>query len=434
MDGLKRSHIFAAAIGNALAFYDFLTYALFAIQIGHAFFPSDSAYGSLMLSLATFGAGFITRPIGAAVLGHYADRAGRRPAMMLCFVLLGSAIALMALIPSYRTIGIAAPLLAVLARMTQGFALGGEVGANTAFLVEAAQDRRRGYVVSWQGASQFIALIVGSLVGVALTALLSPSQLETYGWRIAFLLGAATVPFGYWMRSRLPETVHAARAEIGDFAQSTTHSEQLRIVRRHARVIVLGIIVLASSTIGTYSFGYIVTYAQNTLHLSARSGFIGELANYLVTVPTVLLGGYLSDRYGRWPVNVWSNLAFLVAIYPVFAWVASKPSADTLVLGMMLLGVLSAFLNASFIAGLAEALPPNVRASGFAIVYSVAIAAFGGTTQLVITWLIHITGSALAPAWYLIGATAVGQVALLLFPETAPVRQQRYSAAAASVR
>lgn len=432
MDGLKRSHVFAAALGNALAFYDFVTYALFAIQIGHTFFPSSSAYGSLMLSLTTFGAGFITRPIGAVVLGRYADRVGRRPAMMLCFLMLGGAIGLMALIPSYRAIGIAAPLLALLARMTQGFALGGEVGANTAFLTEAAADQRRGYIVSWQGASQFIALFAGSLVGVALTARLSPWQSESYGWRIAFLLGAATVPFGYWMRSRLPETLHAPHTPSGGLVKPGTQSEPLHSVRRHARVIVLGLIVLATSTVGTYIFTYIVTYAQNALHLPARIGFIAELANYLVAIPITLLGGYLSDRYGRRPINIWGNFAFLVAIYPVFVWVAAKPSAVTLVLGMALLGALGNVSFGSFITGLAEALPQNIRGSGFATVYSVAIAAFGGTTQLVVTWLIHVTGSALAPAWYLVGATAVGQVALMLFPETAPVCQGRNARADAT--
>lgn len=427
MGGLKRSHVFAAALGNALAFYDFLTYALFAIQIGHTFFPSSSAYGSLMLSLATFGAGFVTRPIGAVVLGRYADRVGRRPCMMLCFLMLGGAIGAMAFIPSYRVIGIAAPVLAVLARMTQGFALGGEIGANTAFLAEAAPDRRRGYIVAWQGASQFIALSVASLVGVALTALLSPSRLEAYGWRIAFLIGAATVPFGYWMRSRLPETLQVPQAGSAELAIPGAQPETLRSVRAHARVIVLGLIVLAASTVGTYIFTYIVTYAQTTLHLPARIGFIAELVNYLVTIPAILIAGWLSDRVGRRPINIWGNLAFLIAIYPVFVWVAAKPSAVTLVLGMMVLGALGNVSFGSFCAGLAEALPQNIRGSGFATVYSVAVAAFGGTTQLVITWLIHVTGSALAPAWYLVGATAVGQVALMLFPETAPVCQGPYS-------
>ena len=425
--GVKRSHVFAAALGNALAFYDFLTYALFAIQIGHVFFPSSSAYGSLMLSLATFGAGFVTRPIGAVVLGRYADRVGRRPCMMLCFLMLGGAIGAMAVIPSYRTIGIAAPVLAILARMTQGFALGGEIGANTAFLTEAAPELRRGYIVAWQGASQFIALSVASLVGVALTSWLSSSALEAYGWRIAFLVGAATVPFGYWMRSRLPETLQVSPAGSAAPAHPGKESETLRSVRRHARVIVLGVIVLATSTVGTYIFTYIVTYAQTTLHLPARIGFIAELVNYLVTIPTILIAGWLSDRVGRRPLNVWGNLAFLVAIYPAFVWVAAKPSAFSLVLSMAVLGSLGNISFGAFCAGLSEALPQNIRSSGFATVYSVAVAAFGGTTQLVVTWLIHVTGSALAPAWYLVGATVVGQVALMLFPETAPVRRPQGS-------
>ena len=174
--GLKWQHIAAATIGNALEFYDFLTYAFFSIQIGHAFFPAQSAYGSLMLSLATFGAGFVTRPIGAFVIGNYSDRVGRKPAMMLCFVLIGCAIVGMALTPTYARIGIAAPILAVIARMIQGFSLGGEIGSNTAFLLEAAPVEKRGLIVSWQGASQNLALIAGGLVGVLLTALLPAAR------------------------------------------------------------------------------------------------------------------------------------------------------------------------------------------------------------------------------------------------------------------
>jgi MHS family citrate/tricarballylate:H+ symporter-like MFS transporter len=210
---LQRRHIVAVTLGNALEFYDFVTYAFFSIQIGRAFFPSHSAYGSLMLSLATFGAGFLTRPIGAWVIGNYADRAGRRPAMMLCFVLMGCAIVGMAVIPTYASIGLAAPILAVIFRMVQGFSLGGEIGSNTAYLSEAAAPHNRGFVVSWQGASQNVAVAVGGLVGVALTTLLPAAMLDAYGWRIAFLLGAVTVPFGLWLRKSLPETLHGAQTK-----------------------------------------------------------------------------------------------------------------------------------------------------------------------------------------------------------------------------
>ena len=417
---LKRRHIAAATIGNALEFYDFLTYGFFSIQIGHAFFPTQSAYGSLMLSLATFGAGFVTRPIGAMVIGAYADRVGRRPAMMLCFVMIGCSIVAMALIPPYAVIGLAAPALAVVARMVQGFSLGGEIGSNTAYLLEAAPLNRRGLAVSWQAASQNMALIAGSIVGIVLTTVLPADMLDAYGWRIAFMLGAVAVPFGLWLRSNLPETLEAA--EPAAIAAPAPRPSRMDQARMHWRIIVLGLAVLAAGTIGSYIFSYIVTYAQATLHMPARAGFVAAMCGYAVSVPSALLGGWLSDRHGRRPVNVMGNLAFLVLIYPAFAWIAATRTELALVAGVTVLSAAANFGQGSFYAALAESLPASIRCSGFGTVYSVSIAAFGGTTQLVVTWLIHATGSAMAPAWYLVGATAVGQVAYMLMPESAPVR------------
>ncbi len=427
---LRRRHIAAATIGNALEFYDFLTYAFFSIQIGHAFFPQQSAYGSLMLSLATFGAGFVTRPIGAFVIGNYSDRAGRRPAMMLCFVLIGCAIVGMAVIPTYAQIGVAAPILAVIARMLQGFSLGGEIGSNTAFLLEAAPPDKRGFIVSLQNASQNLALIAGGAVGVLLTIFLPTAALDAYGWRIAFLLGAAAVPFGLWLRTNLPETLHTPEpiAVVPDLGQS-----RVRLAYLHRRVMALGLIVLACSTIASYIFAYIVTYAQATLHMEARAGFIAETLGYVVGIPATLLGGWLSDRYGRRPVNLWGNFVFLVMIYPVFTWITVTRSELALIAGMAVLNVPSNLMWGSFSAALAESLPKSIRGSGFGIVYSVSIAAFGGTTQLVVTWLIHITGSALAPAWYLMGVTALGQIALILMAESAPQRSARALGLAAAL-
>jgi MFS family permease len=416
---LKRRYVAAAIIGNALEFYDFLTYAFFSIQIGHAFFPAQSAYGSLMLSLATFGAGFITRPLGAIVIGAYSDRVGRRPAMMLCFILIGCSIVTMALIPTYAAIGIAAPILAIIARMVQGFSLGGEIGSNTAYLMEVAPTAKRGLIVAWQGASQQIALIMGGSIGILLTAVLPPEALDSYGWRIAFLLGAAAVPFGLWLRTHLPETLHAP--EESPAARIIAPSRWVQ-ASTHWRVIVLGLIVLAGGTIGNYTFNYIVTYSQATLHMSAHAGFIAATAGNLAAVPAVLFGGWLSDRHGRRPINVCGNLLFLVMIYPTFAWIADTRAEFALIVGVTVLSGVSSFIWGSVYATLAESLPKTIRGSGFGIVYSVAIAAFGGTTQLVVTWLIHVSGSAMAPAWYLLGATAIGQIAIMLMRESAPVR------------
>jgi MHS family citrate/tricarballylate:H+ symporter-like MFS transporter len=428
---MQRRHIIAVTAGNALEFCDFVTYAFFSIQIGHAFFPAQSAYGSLMLSLATFGAGFVTRPIGAFVIGNYADRVGRRPAMMLCFVLMGCAIVGMASIPSYATIGIAAPILAVLARMLQGFSLGGEIGSNTAYLTEAAVPQNRGMIVSWQGASQNIAFTAGGLVGVVLTSWMPAASIDAYGWRIAFLLGAITVPFGLWLRSSLPETLRTAAAAPA--ASAAKAESRFALARRHWRIFACGLGYLGSATIGTYIFTYIVTYAQATMHLSARVGFIAASGGNLLGIPVMVLAGWLSDRYGRRPINIWGNLLFLLLIYPTFAWIAASHSESAFITGMIYLNVISGISQASFYANLAESLPKSIRGTGFGITYSLAIAAFGGTTQLVVTWLIHVTGNQIAPAWYLTGAVAIGQIAVMLMPESAPIKLARQPQRQASV-
>jgi MHS family citrate/tricarballylate:H+ symporter-like MFS transporter len=415
---LARRSILAATIGNALEFYDFITYTFFSIQIGHAFFPTHNAYSSLMLSLATFGAGFVTRPIGGIVIGAYSDRAGRRPAMMLSFTLMGAAIVVLALIPSYATIGIAAPILAIIARMVQGFSLGGEVGPTTAYLLEAAPLKRRGLAVSWQGASQGIAATLGGLVGVGLSAVMAPAALDAYGWRIAFLLGAATLPFGLWIRNGLPETLHTPEARREGEAKRT----QLGLARDSSRILILAMFVLAAGTIGTYVLNYTATFAQHTLHMSPNVSFLASTVGSIGGVGAGLFGGWLSDRIGRRPVMIWPSLVHFMLILPIYFWITEARSALALIAGTTILGVLGGAGAGAFYVAVTETLPKRIRGGAFAIVYAVSIALFGGTTQLVITWLIHVTGSPMAPAWYLVGAGAIGLVARWLIVESAPVK------------
>jgi len=207
---IKPRHVAAAVVGNALEFYDFTTFALFATQVGRAFFPSHDPFVSLMASLATFWLGFVGRPIGAVVLGRIADRVGRKPALLLSFSLMGVGLIGLSLIPPYAKIGILAPVLAVSCRLLQGFALGGEVGPTMAYLIEAAPPGKRGLYGSWQSASQSIASLTGAFVGVALSDLLTTQQFDDWGWRAAFLIGALVLPFGLIVRSTLPETLHQA--------------------------------------------------------------------------------------------------------------------------------------------------------------------------------------------------------------------------------
>ena len=412
-EGLTFGAVLGATIGNMLEFYDFVTYSFFATQIGHTFFPSRSEFGSLMLSLATFGAGFVTRPIGAIVIGSYSDRAGRRPAMILSFMMMGIAILVLALTPSYDTIGVAAPVVIILARLTQGFSLGGEVGPTTAYLMEAATAKHRGLAVSFQPASQQIAATAGALVGEILSLTMTSEALDAYGWRIAFLLGAATLPFGLWLRRTLPETLH--RAETPAIAVQGGEG-----VRGNKRLLGLGLLILASGTIITYVTEYMTTYAQHTLHVDAPLAFATTVVSNGIGIAAAFLGGWLADRAGRWPIMVWPQAGALLLTYPIFLWVVDSRNSAALLGGLGLLALIGSIPYSAFYVGLAEGLPKNIRGGAFATIYAVAIAIFGGTAQLVVAWLTEVTGDALAPSWYLLLATAIGLGAMIFMPETAP--------------
>ncbi|HXW69827.1 MAG TPA: MFS transporter [Methylocella sp.] len=413
---LSLRSLFAATLGNMLEFYDFITFSFFAIHIGRAFFPFESHYASLMLSLATFGAGFITRPIGALVIGSYSDRAGRRPAMVLSFAMMGGAIIVLALTPPYDTIGIAAPMLAIAARLVQGFSLGGEVGPTTAYLLEAAPMSRRGLAVAWQPASQQIAATVGSLVGLILSIVMAPEALKAYGWRIAFLIGALTLPLGLWIRGNLPETIHLH--ETGQSA--ARHQDRRRAVQANIRVMALGLLIVASGTIITYVTQYMTTYAENTLHVAPHLAFATTVIANAAGIVAALCGGWLADHLGRRAMMIWPQFVALVMTLPIFLWIVEARSAAALLIGLGILSLINTLPYTAFYAAFAETLPKNIRGSAFATIYALAVTSFGGTAQLVVTWLIHVTDNALAPAWYMLLATFAGLVAMMMMRETAP--------------
>jgi MHS family citrate/tricarballylate:H+ symporter-like MFS transporter len=403
-------HIAAVVMGNGLEFYDFLTYSFFAVYIGRAFFPSNIPSASLLASLATFGVGFFTRPIGAWVIGRIGDRKGRKPAMILSFSLTGIAITGLALTPPHSRIGVAAPVLVIFFRLLQGFALGGEVGPSTAFLLEAAPPERRGFYTSFQSWSQHLSVLISGLVGFGLANILSPQQLQDFGWRIAFLLGVAIVPLGVAMRRSMPETFHAA-----------PHGEcQTNTLRPHLWIAALGALLIASATIGNYISNYMTTYALAILHMPVNAAFAATVVVGLSGVSVDLVSGALSDRFGRKPMMLIPASVLLLLIFPAFYTIEHFRTTATLLVCTAVLAILMSACACPIVVWLTESLPASIRSSGMAVIYAVSIATFGGTTQYVVTWLIKVTGNSLAPAWYWIGAEVVGLIAMSFVRESAP--------------
>ena len=403
-------YVAAVVVGNALEFYDFLTYAFFAVYIGRAFFPASTPTASLLASLGTFGVGFVTRPIGSFVIGRMGDRVGRKPAMILTFSLMGVAITGLALTPPHSMIGAAAPILVIFFRMLQGFALGGEVGPTTAFLLEAAPPERRGFYTAFQAWTQHLSVLISGLVGFTLANILNEQQLQEYGWRIAFLIGTVIVPFGLLVRRSLPETFH-----VTDRAKS----ERVPL-RPYIPVAVIGVILFGSGTIGTYISNYMTTYAIATLHMPAKIAFAPTVVVGFCGVAFDLVSGALSDRFGRKPVMLVPGVLLLASIIPAFQVISHFRTMAALVGATAVLSILLDLSVNPMVTWLTESFPASIRSGGVAMVYAFAIATFGGTTQYTVTWLIKATGNPLAPAWYWAGAASFGLAAILAARESAP--------------
>ncbi len=420
-----RRLIAAAAVGNALEFYDFTVYSYFALLIGKLFFPVGSAFGELMLAVASFGVGFVTRPLGGVMIGMYADRAGRRRAMILTLLLMALGTAMIAAAPTYASIGLGAPAILVLARLLQGFASGGEVGASTTLLIEQAPQHRRGFYASFQFSSQGLAALAGALTGVVLTAGLTPAQLEGWGWRVPFVIGTLLAPLGYWLRRNVeeaqPPTVPADGTLPAPAAVAPPPRLPLAEVLRHHRRALLGGLGI---TIGGTATHYIIVfymaiYGVRTLHLPA---WIAMLAGCVAGATLMLvapLGGALADRVGRLRVAGWTRVVLTLALYPAFVALNRWPGAGSLLGCIFALTFVHAISCGATAPMLGELFPRAVRATGGALVYSVGVAVFGGFAQFIVTWLIALTGDPTAPAWYSIVCGLASLAALKIIDEGA---------------
>jgi metabolite-proton symporter len=395
--------------GNFLEMYDFMVFGYYATAIGHAFFPSGNPFVSLMLSLMTFGAGFLMRPLGAIVLGAYTDRHGRRAGLILTLGLMSVGIISIACMPGYATIGLIAPLLVLLGRLLQGFSAGMELGGVSVYLSEIATPGHKGFYVSWQSASQQVAVMFAALLGVLLSSILPPEKMMVWGWRIPLLLGCVILPFLFRLRRSLQET-----DEFIARKHKPNISEILRSLTASWRTVIIGTMLVTMTTVSFYMItAYTPTFGSSVLHLANKDSLIVTLcvgASNLFWLPVM---GALSDRTGRRPLLFICTTLMLLTAYPIMLWLVREPSFSRLLAVELWLSFIFGSYNGAMVVFLTEIMPVSVRTSGFALAYSLATAIFGGFTPALCTYLIHITGNRAVPGLWLSFAAACGLVAAL---------------------
>jgi MFS family permease len=415
----RKSKIWAVirvSSGNFLEMYDFMVFGYYAAAIGRAFFPSGNAFASLMLSLMTFGAGFLMRPVGALLLGAYTDKHGRRAGLLLTLSLMSVGIFSIACMPGYATIGLLAPLLVVVGRLLQGFSAGMELGGVSVYLSEIATPGHKGFYVSWQSGSQQIAVMFAASIGVVLNSVLRPEKMAQWGWRVPLLLGCAIVPFLFRLRRSLTET--------DEFVARKHHpstSEILRSLGHNWRIVLVGTLMVTMTTVSFYMItAYTPTFGNSVLHLASMDSLVVTLcvgASNLFWLPIM---GALSDRIGRRPLLFACTILMLITAYPAMLWLVREPSFARLLTVEMWLSFLYGSYNGAMVVFLTEIMPVDVRTSGFALAYSMATAIFGGFTPALSTYLIHISGNRAIPGLWLSFAAACGLAATLFARPDAP--------------
>jgi MFS family permease len=396
--------------GNFLEMYDFMVFGYYASAIGATFFPGGSEFASLMKSLMTFGAGFLMRPLGAIVLGAYLDRHGRRAGLLLTLGLMSLGTLFIACVPGYARIGLLAPLLVVTGRLLQGFSAGVELGGVSVYLSEIATPGHKGFYVSWQSASQQLAVILAACLGVVLSSNLGPDQMAKWGWRIPLLAGCAIVPFLFVIRRSLAET--------DEFLARTYRPDTAEIFRSmavHWRIVLLGTMLATMTTVSFYMItAYTPTFGSAVLHLAANGNLVVTLCVGISNLVWLPVMGALSDITGRRPLLVACTVLALLTAYPAMSWLIGGASFSKLLIFELWFSFIYGSYNGAMVVFLTEIMPVEVRTSGFSLAYSLATAIFGGFTPAICTYLIHITGDRAMPGLWLSAAAACGLIAVIL--------------------
>jgi len=406
----KIKSVIRVASGNFLEMYDFMVYGYYAKAIAAAFFPSKSEFASLMAALATFGAGFLMRPLGALVLGAYIDHHGRRKGLILTLALMAAGTLSIAIVPGYAVFGVVAPLLVLLGRLLQGFSAGVELGGVSVYLSEIATPGRKGFYTSWQSGSQQVAVVFAATLGALLNKYVSGPNMTAWGWRIPLLIGCVIIPFVFIIRRSLTET--------DEFLKRKHHPKPMQIFRStlaNWRIVLTATMLVTMTTVTFYTItAYTPTFGQQVLRMTPNDSYIVTLFVGLTNLLWLPLSGALSDKIGRRPILLACTVLALVTAYPAMSWLVAAPSFGKLLAVELWLSFIFGCWNGAMIPFLTEIMPAEVRTAGFSLAYSLATAIFGGFTPMIVTWLIHVTGNKAMPGAWLSLAALCGLLATLV--------------------
>ena len=417
MAQMRRRVVISSTIGNALEWFDFTVFGLFAGIIGKLFFPADNPSSSLLLTFATFGIAFAARPLGGLVFGLYADKHGRKKALVVMITLMAVGTGLLGFLPTYGAIGIAAPLLLLAARLIQGFSAGGEFGSASAMLIEFAPPGQRGLYGAFQMVSQSLAFSIGAAMAIGLNLGLTADAFASWGWRVPFILGILIGPTGYYLRQKCDESpeFQAYLSEKAARAQPKQRTTLGQLFADHPRELIASFCLIAAGTAINYVNAiFLPSYAVTELKLPLLNAQIGLLCVNLVNAVFAILFGALSDRIGRRTVIVPALIVYSVLFYFLLQRLVGAPTTTNL-LELQMIGVFLGVMAGPMPAFMTEIFPVGVRSTGASLMYNFAVMLFGGLAPFINTWLVQSTGDKAAPVYYIFFAAIVGVVGLSVY-------------------
>lgn len=411
----KRKAVLAAAIGNVMEWYDFGVYGYFAPILSALFFPAEDQLTSLLITFAVFGVGFVIRPLGGFIFGHYGDKLGRKNVLSITMIMMGIATCAIGFLPTYAQIGVAAPLILTFCRLVQGFSAGGEWIGSTSFIVEYATEKNRGFIGSWQMFSVGIGLLLGSSMGAFISRELSQEALQSWGWRIPFLLGIAIALLGFYMRTKIEETPRFKEMKT---SEDTSGSPLIETLTKYPRETVLCLGFTINWTVSYYvALNYLPTYVAKIVNFPLAETMLSNTIGLVVFLALTPIMGWLSDRVGRKPLLLASCAGFALFTYPLFM-LLNKATFTAILTAQIIFAVLQALFSGPGAAALAEIFPTKIRYSALSIGYNTSVVVFGGMAPFLCTYLIMTTKNTMAPSFYVIAGAVISFICICFLKET----------------